>query len=102
MNIDQDIEFMDRVTLKNEIRKLRAQERQITEAIQIWVDQQGHNRCWYYPELFYKLVQLLGIKPKVEPSLPPLQEFKAGCTRYQNLEYNIKEETDTNLFEDYE
>lgn len=55
--------------------------------IQEWVDQQGHNRCWYYPDLFNKLAALHQVKPKVPPSLPPLVEFKEGCTRFQSEEY---------------
>ncbi|MDO8660839.1 MAG: hypothetical protein Q7K43_03035 [Candidatus Woesearchaeota archaeon] len=31
--------------------------------IQEWIDKQGHERCWYYPNLFTKLVELFEITP---------------------------------------
>jgi len=55
--------------------------------IQEWVDKQGHNRCWYYPDLFNRLVEVYDIKLKKDPSLPPLDEFKKGCERYQKEEF---------------
>jgi len=57
------------------------------QIVQNWVDQQGHERCWYYPELFEKLVVLFDVQMTVDPSLPPRCEFEAGCKRYQNKEY---------------
>ena len=66
-------------------------ERRYDEArgiIQEWVDKQGHKRCWYYPDLFNKLVKVFDIKPSVEPMLPPRDEFEAECKRYQDEEYN--------------
>jgi hypothetical protein len=58
------------------------------EILQEWVDKQGHDRCWYYPDLFIKLAEILDVKPSKEPKLPPLDEFKKGCERYQREEYN--------------
>ncbi|MBS3169560.1 hypothetical protein J4210_03670 [Candidatus Woesearchaeota archaeon] len=55
--------------------------------LQEWLDQQGHDRCWYYPDLFRKLVGIYEIVPALEPELPPLEEFKKGCERYQREEY---------------
>ena len=55
--------------------------------IQEWLDKQGHDRCWYYPDLFRKLADLFEIELSVDPSLPPLEEFKKGCARYQEEEY---------------
>ena len=55
--------------------------------IQEWVDKQGHDRCWYYPELFKQLVNIFKLSPKVEPKLPPREEFELGCKRYQKQEY---------------
>lgn len=57
--------------------------------IQDWVDQQGHNRCWYYPELFRQLVDLFEIEATKEPKLPPLEEFKEGCCKYQKEEFGL-------------
>ncbi len=58
------------------------------QLLQEWVDQQGHDRCWYYPEIFEKLVELFEVKASVPVSLPPLSQFKQGCERYQQKEYN--------------
>lgn len=55
--------------------------------IQEWVDKQGHERCWYYPELFNRLVGVLGITVNVPPQLPSLTEFQAGCKKYQEEQY---------------
>lgn len=57
------------------------------QIIQEWVDKQGHDRCWYYPELFLKLADIFDVKMGVEPKLPPRTEFEEGCKRYQNDEY---------------
>jgi hypothetical protein len=65
-------------------------EEKMTQAktlLQKWVDQQGHDRCWYYPDVFRELATLLGVEVKIDPKLPPLQEFQEGCKRYQKEEY---------------
>jgi hypothetical protein len=51
------------------------------------VDKQGHERCWYYPDLFRRLATLFEVVPTVEPQLPPRPEFELGCRRYQDEEY---------------
>lgn len=48
------------------------------EVLQEWVDKQGHERCWYYPEIFRKLCNILHVMPSKDPALPPLEEFKGG------------------------
>lgn len=58
--------------------------------IQEWVDKQGHERCWYYPDLFNRLAKLFDVQPSVEPCLPPRPEFELGCCRYQDEEYGTK------------
>ena len=58
--------------------------------IQDWADKQGHDRCWYYPELFRELVEIFEIKLSKNPSLPPLDEFKKVCEKYQKEEYKIE------------
>lgn len=42
----------------------------IKTIMQEWVDKQGHDQCWYYPEIFGELVEILDIKTSKEPSLP--------------------------------
>ncbi len=60
--------------------------------IQEWVDQQGHERCWYYPDLFNRLVNVFEIKATKAPALPPLHEFEEGCRKYQIEEYKLKKQ----------
>ena len=55
-----------------------------------WVNKQGHDRCWYYPDLFQALANLFKIRPSVGPSLPPRKEFEDGCRRYQNEEFGVR------------
>ncbi len=62
----------------------------VKEVIQEWTNKQGHDRCWYYPDLFRKLVEILEVKQSKNPSLPPLDEFKKGCEKYQEEEYASK------------
>jgi hypothetical protein len=78
----------DRTFLENDIKLA-----QIRAAVQRWLDKQGHERCWYYPEIFQEIVDILGIKPTVQPNLPPECEFKEGCERYRGEEYAAKVET---------
>ena len=69
--------------MKNSEQKVR----EARKVIQEWLDKKGHDRCWYYPDLFNKLVKIFDIKPSKNPSLPPLKEFKKGCEKYQEEEY---------------
>ncbi len=58
--------------------------------IQEWIAKQGHNRCWYYPDLFRQLADLFGIECP-DPGLPPEEEFKKGCDQYRQEEYSKKQ-----------
>lgn len=60
------------------------------KTIQEWADLQGHDRCWYYPDLFQKLVKAFGVTASKSPQLPPRKEFEEGCKRYQEEEYTRK------------
>jgi transcriptional regulator with XRE-family HTH domain len=60
-----------------------------------WQNQQGHNACWYYPDVFNSLCAILGVESKQPKSLPPEEEFKRGCRRYRreiyaDLEQKVK------------
>lgn len=67
------------------------QNQQIKDVVQDWLDKQGHERCWYYPDLFKKIMDILEIKVP-EPQLPPRQEFEEGCRRFQNQEYGTRKD----------
>ena len=70
----------------NDTEKLK----EVKKIIQEWIDKQGHERCWYYPELFNKLVEIFEVNMVGKPELPPLDKFKKGCERYQKEEYRLK------------
>jgi hypothetical protein len=55
-------------------------------ALTEWAEKQGHDRCWYYPDILNRLCEILGIPVFPQP-LPPRAEFEAGCCRYQNEQY---------------
>ena len=63
---------------------------QAQEVLREWIDQQGHDRCWYYPDVFLQLVKILDVKATKLPSLPPRAEFEEGCRKYQRNEYENK------------
>lgn len=52
-----------------------------------WIGKQGHDRCWYYPDIFAKIAEVLGIPAADKPALPPRAEFEGGCSRYQQEQY---------------
>lgn len=56
-----------------------------------WAYQRGHDRCWYYPDVFLKLCELFDTVPSNHPDLPPREEFEAGCKRYQDEQYGVKD-----------
>jgi hypothetical protein len=70
--------------------QLQAKVDKTKSIIQTWVDKQGHDRCWYYPELFRQLAEEYEIKQTIPSSLPPRNEFEGGCLRYQTEEYGEK------------
>ena len=55
--------------------------------VQEWIDKQGHERCWYYPDLFNQLAAVLDVTPSVAPCLPTRSEFKEGCCKYQDEQF---------------
>lgn len=52
--------------------------------IEEWQSQQGHDRCWYYPEVFRKLATLFGVKPVDRPDQLSRRDFEKGCERFQD------------------
>lgn len=53
-----------------------------------WLSKQGHERCWYYPELFHRLCAALAVQYDGERALPAREEFEDGCRRYQQEQYD--------------
>ena len=59
-----------------------------TARVQSWLDKQGHDKCWYYPEIFESIAEELDLARTIAPSLPPCAEFMKGCERYQAEQYS--------------
>lgn len=69
---DQDVEFMYRSQLKDEVRKLRTALRTIR-------DRTGHDLCWFNPEIW----ELLPEKIQPHPQVPDWCEFMHECANFR-------------------
>lgn len=58
------------------------------QLIQSWIDKQGHDRCWYYPEIFEKLIAIYDIKSTISTNLPSRSEFREGCLLFEEQQYS--------------
>ena len=56
-------------------------------AIEEWASKQGHDRCWYYPDIFMRIAQIVEAKIDFPKGLPPRPEFRKGCERFEDGEY---------------
>jgi hypothetical protein len=63
---------------------------EIKALVEEWNNKKGHDRCWYYPELFEKIAKIVGVELKQSPELPTLDEFRAGCEKYQVEQFNLQ------------
>lgn len=63
---------------------------QVRGSIERFMNAQGHDRCWWYPEILGGLAKLLGIKQTVPSELPPRCEFEEGCRRFTREQYEEK------------
>lgn len=70
--LDHDTHTMGRDQLVAEIKRLRAGIRQHRDA-------EGHNLCWYVPELWELLPEKLDPRPRV----PPVGAFLENCAKYR-------------------
>ena len=72
MNIDHDLDGMNREQLLREVKRLRA-------GIRTHRDSTGHDLCWHHPDLWGLLPER--INPHV--AVPPWPKFLRGCLRYR-------------------
>jgi hypothetical protein len=72
MDVDVDLERLDREALIREVRRLRA-------GIRAHRDSSGHDLCWHHPELWALLPE------RIEPTVavPPWPKFIRGCLAYR-------------------
>ena len=79
MDLDADVDGMDRDQLAEAVRRLRA-------AIRGHRDSTGMDLCWHHPKLWTLLPE------QVEPdiSVPEWPQFLRGCVRYrQSLDEQV-------------
>jgi len=72
MDLDSDLDGLDRDRLVAEVKRLRA-------GIREHRDSTGHDLCWHHPNLW-------GLLPeRVAPDIavPPWRKFLRGCLRYR-------------------
>lgn len=62
---------------------------QIQAVIQEWDSKKGHNRCWFYPELFQQIAKIVEVPLTDSPILPPKEEFEACCEKYKEEQYSL-------------
>lgn len=74
--------------LNEEVDRLRDQHIELEIVLQSWLDKQGEDRCWFFPEIFMKLCNILELRPTVLPCLPERSSFEKGCKRYQDEQYD--------------
>lgn len=61
--------------------------KEIQQTIMEWDGKEGHDRCWYYPDLFAKIAEIVDVPLNQSPALPPRPEFEEGCRRFQSQEF---------------
>ena len=72
MDLDSDLEGLDRDRLVAEVKRLRA-------GIREHRDSTGHDLCWHHPQLW-------GLLPEPIPAdiaVPPWPKFLRGCVKYR-------------------
>lgn len=70
--LDTDIELMTRAELERELRRARS-------VIRVHEASQGHDLCWWWPELW----QLLPEYEAKSPIVPPWNEFMQCCATFR-------------------
>lgn len=73
---DMEAELVKSLKMLSEIERL----------VRDWRDKQGHQACWYYPEIFREICKVLGVECHLVPSMSR-ECFRAGCERYMDEVY---------------
>jgi hypothetical protein len=61
----------------------------IREIIQTYDNKRGHDRCWYYPDLFEEIAKVVDVSLNNHPILPDRATFEEGCKKYQDQQFNL-------------
>lgn len=48
---------------------------------------QGHDQCWWHPELVQRLAQLFEVRHSCTLRLPPIDEFHRECRKFARTLY---------------
>lgn len=68
--------------------------RLVRDAVERWAGQQGHNQCWFYPDIFKEIAVIVDARLNAESNLPSLEEFlgRRGCRKYAMEVFGINSE----------
>ena len=72
MDLDHDLEGLERDRLVAEVKRLRA-------GIRAHRDSSGHDLCWHHPQLW----DLLPERTAPDLAVPPWPKFLRGCVAYR-------------------
>jgi hypothetical protein len=72
MELDKDLDALDRNALLAEVRRLRTGIREHRDSF-------GHALCWHHPKLW----GLLPERTDPQPSVPAWPQFLRGCIQYR-------------------
>jgi RNAse (barnase) inhibitor barstar len=73
LKLDGDLKLLSVEELREEVQKLR-------DAIRAQRDQNGHNLCWYLPELW----DVLPEKVQPQPFVPTWKDFMQRCADFRS------------------
>lgn len=61
---------------------------QVRAEILAWANKQGHDQCWYYPEIFIAIAEILDMSLEIKPKLPPQHVFREHCQQWESTIYS--------------
>ncbi len=63
--------------------------RRVREILNDWQTKAGHDACWFYPEVFRELCNVVGLE-YIEPSKVDRSDFRAHCQKFEEHLYTGK------------
>lgn len=88
----EDAPLLTRFCRECRLSKLEGMYLAAVAAILLWLRKQGHERCWYYPDIFKEVMKALWLTVdgrELDIHIP-LVEFQKGCTTFQREVYGEK------------
>lgn len=64
----------------------------ITSILIDWDEKRGHDACWFYPEIFKQIADVLEIELKNPQPEISRAEFKEGCRQFQCDKFGNKKD----------